>query len=439
MTGGEAFVPQGRALLTMLYDAAVGGAAPGPLTTAALRSVRPPPNGRVHLFAIGKAAPAMAAAAMTTPFALLEVAGVVIAPDRVTPPHDRLVTFASDHPLPAHRSHAAARLLADAATRVKADDLAVVLLSGGTSSLIAAPAPGLDESDIDALFALLIGSGLAIGAMNAVRKRFTRWGAGRLAVALAPARVVVLVMSDVAGDVPADIGSGPCTPDADSASEISALLDRAGLLTRLPPRLRTHLEDVVAGRAPETPKPGDDAFAHVSTRVIGSNRLAVDAIVDRARALSLSVESNEAPLSGDAAVAGTAIARELCVLAARGERVCVVWGGETTVRLGGVSSTRGGRCQELALAAARVFAAEQPSRHRVTLLAAGTDGRDGPTDAAGAFADRDVWDAIRHRGRDPAVDLALHASYDALDAAGALFRCGPTGTNVMDVVIGVVH
>lgn len=383
--------------------------------------------------------------------------GVVVAAESSPSPFGTLLALQGDHPLPGRHSFAAARRIGEAAAAIRGDDLVVVLLSGGASSLVAAPLQGIAESDLERLFTIVMDAGLDIGAMNAVRKRFTLWGAGRLALALVPARTQVLLMSDVPGDDPANVGSGPCSPDPSRVRDVIALLEQAELIDRIAPAMRHYLAAVARGILPETPKPGDPAFARVSARVIGTNSLALDAAVAHARALSLDVERMHAPLTGDAARCGHSIATSLLARAERGETGCVVWGGETTVRLssaaragtsrtprsesGGASVTRatGGRCQELALAAARTLSMSGPLAHTVTLLAAGTDGRDGPTDAAGAFADAEVWRNIEHRGLDPEAALARHESYAALNAAGALFRRGPTGTNVMDVVVALVE
>jgi glycerate-2-kinase len=332
-----------------------------------------------------------------------------------------------------------------------------VLLSGGASSLLAGPLRGMSEADLGHLFELLFGSGLDIRAMNAVRKRFTRWGAGRLALALAPARTHCFVISDVPGDEVADVGSGPCAPDPLTVREVIALLQSAGIFERIAPSMRAYLGAVARGLMPETPKAAHPAFAHVSTRLIGTNRLAVDAVVRCAASLSVRAERAATALEGDAARCGERIAETLLERARREAIGVIVWGGETTVQLtrapaftgrqlearGGIAAPgtppSGGRCQELALAASRLLAAAGETGRRVTLLAAGTDGRDGPTDAAGAFADGAVWEAIGAAGRDPALALTRHESYTALDGAGALLRRGLTGTNVMDVVIGVVE
>jgi hydroxypyruvate reductase len=199
---------------------------------------------------------------------------------------------------------------------------------------------------------------------------------------------------------------------------------------------------VQRGASPETPKPAHPAFSRVATRIIASNRLAVEAAVAGGRALSVAAEAAAEPIGGDAARCGVMLAETLMARAERGLEGCVVWGGETTVRLATAEArapVSGGRCQELALAAARRLAAGGDVARRVSLLAAGTDGRDGPTDAAGAFADAAVWSAITRSGRDPERALARHDSYAALDAGGALLRRGLTGTNVMDVVIGLVE
>jgi glycerate-2-kinase len=314
-----------------------------------------------------------------------------------------------------------------------------LLLSGGASSLLAAPVDGMAPNDLTALYALLLGSGLDIAAMNRIRKRFSRWGGGRLARALAPAPVRGFVVSDVIGDDLAAIGSGPCVPDPTTASEVRQLLEDARLWDRIPATARRLVTSSESGETAETPKPGDAAFARVTLEVIASNRLALEAAAKRAAELGLASVVAETPLAGEASTAGASVAATLLQHCPPSEipqpaRRCFIWGGETTVTLGEVPPGAGGRCQELALAAARALAGAPAG---LGLLAAGTDGRDGPTDAAGAVVDGDTWRAIAAAGRDPGHDLAAHDAYRALDAAGALLKVGLTGTNVMDVVIGI--
>ena len=445
--------PRGRALLVELYDAAVAGAAPGPLTTAALRDFDVRRGQRILVYAFGKAAHAMAGAATATLQKGLHTiaAGVVVAPEAHPSPYATISAMAGDHPIPGRQSFAAAHRIGEVAGGMRSDDVALVLISGGATSLIGAPLRGMSESDLVQLYRLLLGSGLDIREMNAVRKRFTRWGGGRLALALAPARTHALVISDVEGDDPADIASGPCTPDSYTARDVIAILQRTGLYDRIAAPMRDHLAGVLRGITPETPKRTHPAFAHVVTRVIGSNRLSTQAAAAHAKSLGLTVIDNGSVLDGDAARCGAALASSLLERAREGWRGCIVWGGETTVTLdarvtpahgvasAGAEPPRGGRCQELALSAARVLAEGGDAARHITLLAAGTDGRDGPTDAAGAFADATVWEAIRASGRAPDLALARHDSYAALDAAGALHRRGHTGTNVRDVVIAVLE
>jgi hydroxypyruvate reductase len=446
--------PSGRALLIDLYDAAVAGAAPGPLTTAALQHLEARAEQRLWLYAFGKAAPAMADAAV----AVLQhavrpmTAGVVVAPELAPSPHATITSLAGDHPLPGHRSFAAAQRIGELAAGMRSDDVALVLISGGATSLIGAPLRGMMEADLIHLYELLLGSGLDLREMYAVRKRFGRWGAGRLAVALAPARTVALLISDVESDDPADIASGPCSPDPNSVHDVIAILQRTGLYGRIAPSMREYLTAVARKTIPETPRATHPAFAHVSTRIIGSNRLSTEAAARRAAELSHAVVNHGSVLTGDAARCGATLASSLLERARDGWRGCVVWGGETTVQLGAGSpgahdgtggatagAPLGGRCQELALSASRVLAEGGEAARGITLLAAGTDGRDGPTDAAGAFADASVWEAIRASGRSPEHSLARHDSYVVLDAVGALHRRGHTGTNVRDVVIAVVE
>ena len=363
--------------------------------------------------------------------------GVVVGPGVGPSPDPALEYVQGDHPEPGTGSRRAADALGKAVERIPDRAEAWVLLSGGTSSLIAAPEPGLSPADLASLYRLLLGSGLDIRAMNQIRKRFSRWGGGKLARALAPARIRVYIVSDVIGDDLSAIGSGPCVPDPATALEVRQQLEQAGLWRRIPPAARSLVISTEAGSLPETPKPGDAAFARVTSELIASNRLALEAAARRAGELGLRPTVMEAPIAGEASIVGADLARILIRSGSSShdsvQPSCIIWGGETTVTLG-VSPGSGGRCQELALAAAQVL---RGSSDGVALLAAGTDGRDGPTDAAGAVVNGETWQAIIRAGRDPARDLAGHNAYPALDAAGALLRPGLTGTNVMDVVIGL--
>jgi glycerate 2-kinase len=435
-----------RELLAELYTVATAAVDPAPALRLRLRALDLRAPGRRWIIALGKAAAPMARSAVEV---LAErgaepVGGLVVGPSDDSAPHPALRVVRGDHPEPGPGSLAAAQALAETAALVAPDDEVWVLLSGGTTSLVGAPEEGLSPAELSGLYAVLLGSGLDITAMNRIRKRFSRWGGGRLARALAPARVRVYAVSDVIGDDLASIGSGPCVPDPTTAGELRRLLEDSKLWDRLPHPARRMVTAAEAGETAETPKPGDQAFARVSVELIASNRLALEAAAKRAAELGLAPVIAEAPLAGEAAAAGASVAALLLQHCGRGEipqpeggalvpRRCLIWGGETTVTLD-ASAGLGGRCQELALAAARELAGTGPE---TALLAAGTDGRDGPTDAAGAIVDGGTWNAIRGAGRDPERDLRAHDAYHALDAAHALLRPGLTGTNVMDVVIGI--
>ena len=426
------------ALLAELYAAATAAVNPGPALARRLAAL-PPGGASPWIIALGKAAYPMAQAAVEVLAArgAEPAGGLIVPPASSASPHPRLRVVPGDHPEPGPGSLAAADALGEVAAHASRGAEVWVLLSGGTTSLLGAPVGGITPAELTELYALLLGSGLDITAMNRIRKRFSRWGGGRLALALAPALVRVYVVSDVIGDDLASIGSGPCVPDPSTAREVRDLLERSRLWERIPESARRQVREASAGIKAETPKPGHPAFARVTLELIASNGLALEAAAKRAAELGLVPVVENPPLAGEASTAGTSVAATLLQDYAAGnilQRRCRIWGGETTVTLGEIAPGLGGRCQELALSAARVLAG---APRGVSLLAAGTDGRDGPTDAAGAIVDGNTWTAIAAAGRDPARDLEAHDSYRALDAAGALLRPGLTGTNVMDVVIGV--
>ncbi len=421
-----------------IFAAALAAAEPGAYTQQALaRSL--PTDGlqafRKHwIIAVGKAAPAMAQAALryTESNRLRVAGGIVVSPTRVSMPDAVLDMLAGDHPIPGDRSFAAAERLSHVAAQITPDDLALVLISGGASALIGAPVDGLTLDDLAALNALLLASGLDIERTNAVRKRFARWGAGRLAAAIAPAPVQPILLSDVPGDDPASIGSGPLSPDSYSAPEIEEILRGADMLHRLPPRIAAMLAALTAGDLPETLKPGSAIFHRVRAPMIGGNHAALTAAERHASSRHIGrVVLDVRPRVGDAAETGRAIARSL--LAAE-PGSCLLMGGETTVRLPDDHGL-GGRAQQMALAAAEILGA--PDAPPTAFLACGTDGRDGPTDAAGAIVTNESWRALAATGIDASAALARCDAHPALDAIRALIRTGLTGTNVGDVIVAL--
>lgn len=426
-----------RAILEQIFQGALAAVAPGPAVRRALEAVPLDPRCWMRLLALGKAAVPMATAAADV---LRERGirlrdGLVVDSRAVTLANPALRVVTGDHPVPGRRSAEAARAVERFTADGRPGDVVLVLLSGGTSSLVAAPVRGLAQTDIEAIHRLAMGAGLPIGAMNRLRRRFSRWAAGRLAGSLAPAELHVLAISDVPGDVFADIGSGPCSPDPDRAESLRQWLADTGLWQALPTAARAMLDAVVAGDLPDTPAQGDPVFDRVHPRIIAANADAMLGAREAAIRLGLRATTEPDPLRGDAAALGRHLGARLMEAPWLDHPECLIWGGETSIALPEDHAARGGRSQELALAAAEVLAAATGSYP--ALLAAGTDGVDGRGDAAGAVVDPLTWQRIVAAGRHPEADLQAHQSYDALDRAGALLRTGPTGTNVMDLVIAL--
>jgi len=439
-----------RGLAEQLYRAAVTGGDPYVATRRALQGASL--GARPWILAAGKAAIPMARGALDALAAHQRTAlgGLAItAEHEVTA--DPLQVVVGDHPVPGEGSQRAADAIASWLPLVQPGDDVIVLVSGGASSLMAAPVDGLSPAAMLDLFRGLHRAGAPIAVMNAFRKRVMRWGAGRLAMALSRARVTCLIASDVIGDDPAAIASGPCSGDPLTAADLVALAQRERLWGAIPDEVRQLLDRVLAGQAPETPKPGLPALDRVVPRIILGNRDALDAVVRAAGEWSLPVRVAPTPITGSAASLGRAIA-EAAVDARRSLaprtlaagslgvpcRLLLAWGGETTVAMAGGAHGVGGRAQELALAAAAALHERGAEGRGITILSAGTDGRDGPTDAAGAIVDGRTWVRLALAGLDPARALSGHDAYPALDAAGALLRTGLTGTNVNDVVLALI-
>lgn len=392
-----------------------------------LGSVAVPAGARLRVLAAGKAAAGMAAA-------LEEIAGdriaggLVVTKDGHGRPLSRLPLLEAGHPVPDERSEAAGRALLAAAANGAGDEVVVVLLSGGASSLLACPLPGLAAADVARTTSLLLGSGAAIDELNCVRKHLCDATGGRLARAAGGRSVVLLAISDVIGDRLDVIGSGPCTPDPTRYDDARAVLEARGLARAVPPAVRAHLEAGARGERAESAKAGEDCFARVHAVVVASNRDALLAAAAAARADGLRAVVLDPPLHGEAREAG----RRLAALAWATRApvpVLLLAGGETTVTLCGTG--RGGRSQELALAAAIGLAGHAGA----TLLAAGTDGTDGPTDAAGAVVDGGTLARAAARGARASDALARNDSHAFFEVEGGLLRTGPTGTNVMDLAL----
>jgi glycerate 2-kinase len=324
------------------------------------------------------------------------------------------------HPVPDERGVAGAARIADIAGAAGKDDLVLCLISGGASALLPLPASPITLQEKQQMTRLLLACGADIHELNAVRKHVSRIKGGQLARLAAPARVEALMLSDVIGDDLDTIGSGPTAPDASTFAYVAAILKKYALNDRIPPSIMERIAAGLRGEIAETPKPGDACFTRVRNSIVGSNRLALQAAARRARALGFRTTVLSSSIEGET----REIARMHAAIA-RDSRpgVCMITGGETTVTLKG--SGLGGRNQEFVLAAAIDIAGLSD----IVILSAGTDGSDGPTDAAGAIADGDTL----RRNPDAARYLAANDSYRYFESLGDLIITGPTNTNVMDI------
>ena len=385
------------------------------------------------LVAVGKAAPAMAAAACELLFNS-PAAAVAIHPPGV-PGTNRLASLGiealeADHPVPTGRNIEAAARVARAVVFMPTDGTLLVLLSGGASALLTLPADGLTLGDLAAVTRALLLAGAPIDELNAVRKHCERLKGGGLVRLASPRAVHALILSDVVGDRLDVIGSGPTAPDPTTYADALAVLERRGALG-VSRAVTDHLRRGVAGQLPETLKPGDPALALARNTIIGRNETALRAAEHHLASGGFNIIAVEREVTGEAAEVGRALARRLRAVPDADRPACILLGGETTVTVGEAAGV-GGRNQELALAAA----VELDGDPSLGVLAFATDGRDGPTDAAGAFVTGATAAAARERGLDLALALREHDSHPTLDGLGCLIRTGPTGTNVNDVAVG---
>ena len=419
-----------------IFDAALAAGDVRPLVTQALAEVAKPAHGRVLVVGAGKASGAMAAA-VEEAWGDRITDGVVAVKDGYTVPTRHVRLLEAGHPVPDERGAAAAQQIRALAESAAADDVVLVLVSGGGSALTPAPVPPITLGDKQAMTRLLLAAGATINQLNAIRKHCSLLKGGQLARAATPARVEALLLSDVVGDPLDVIASGPTTPDASTFAEALDILDRFALRERAPRLIVQRLEQGARGELPETPKAGDPLFARVRNTVIGNNALVVEAAAARARELGFTPHVLTRSLEGEAReMARQFVEMARALRAGRGPvapPACVIAGGETTVTVRGRG--KGGRCQEFALAAAL----DMEGLRDVAMLAAGTDGTDGPTEAAGAIVDGESAARARARGSDPVNSLAENDSHDLLAGTGDLVVTGPTNTNLLDLYLALVR
>ncbi|MGZ6243510.1 MAG: glycerate kinase type-2 family protein [Candidatus Binataceae bacterium] len=457
---GDASTLAGNSLarrdLTRIFAAAVSAVAPAHLIARALAGELAGAEkvpalladaSRIFLLAAGKAALGMATAlaARLGPkvhdaLAIIPSppaaggSGTQIASSDIA--NETIRVIAAAHPLPDASSERAGAAALEFASRAGPGDLLLLALSGGASALMAAPADPVTLADKIAINAALLGSGASIRELNVVRRHISAIKGGGLLRACGGARVLSLILSDVARNDLATIASGPTAADPTSFTDAVGVLKRRRLWGRAPEAIRERLERGAAGEIAETLKPDDPLLARVDNLVIGDNGIAVEAAAAAAAAAGYTVDRWR-ELYGEADDLGRALSAHLSAIASSaGAHVCVVAGGEPVVTIRGRG--RGGRAQQAALAMALELT-RLGREHRILALFAGTDGIDGPTEAAGAFVSPRTAERAREAGFDAAAALARNDAYPLFAGLGDLLITGPTGTNVSDIFIGLVN
>ncbi|TSA49952.1 glycerate kinase [archaeon] len=385
---------------------------------------------RIIVVGMGKASAGMASSLESLLGARI-TDGLVVTADGYRVPTRSVKVVEASHPVPDARGLASAQKIADLVDDAQEDDLVIVLISGGGSALLTLPSLGIVLDDLAATNELLLYSGAKIQEINTIRKHLSQLKGGQLAARAFPATVVALVLSDVPGDPLDVIASGPTVGDPTTYADTARILRHYGLWKRVPPSVRDRIERGLSGETPETPKSWDDMFARVTTTIIGSGLVAAEAALSEARELGYHALLLTTTLEGEAREVGkvlAAIARE----EVQHERplplpALIVAAGETTVTV--IGRGKGGRNQELALSAALGI----EGLSGAAIASVGTDGRDGPTDAAGAIVDGGTIPRLCEQGIDPYKSLADNDSYPALARSGDLIITGPTGTNVADL------
>ena len=374
---------------------------------------------RIHVIGAGKASASMARAVERLLGRRIS-GGLINIPEGVSGTLRRIQLHPCGHPIPDERGVEGAQRILEIARAAGPRDLLIALVSGGASALLPAPAPPLTLEEKRELTRQLLASGATIHEINAVRKHLSLIKGGQLAQAAFPATVITLLLSDVVGDDPGVIGSGPTVPDSSTVAEAERILEKYSI----PAPAGLH----------ETPKPGDPVLAHSRQLIVGSNKQAIAAAEICARELGYHTMVLSTTIEGEtreAAGMHAAIVREILASNRPLRRpACLLSGGETTVTVRG--SGLGGRNQEFVLAAILALGnAQDPGA--VTILSAGTDGIDGPTDAAGAIADQSTFARAAALGMAARRFLDDNNSYRFFEPLDALLKTGPTGTNVADV------
>lgn len=351
---------------------------------------------------------------------------------------DKIKVLEAGHPVPDEKGLRATEEIVKLVSRADEKTLIVCLISGGGSALLVSPYEGITLSEKRKITELLLKAGTTINELNAVRKHISKVKGGRLAEIAYPAAVISLILSDVISDRIDVIASGPLSPDRTTFDDALNVLEKYGLTDRVPKSILETSHKGTRGLLPETPKEGDRIFKNVENIIIGNNKRALDGAKANAESLGFQAEIISSEISGEAKEVGKLLAKKAIetsngLSGKHNKKVCLISGGETTVTVRG--NGKGGRNMELALS----FAIEIEGIDGITLLSAGTDGTDGPTDAAGAIVDGDTVTKAKAIGLNPEEYLMNNDSYTYFKKIDELIITGPTGTNVMDIQIMVIE
>jgi glycerate 2-kinase len=385
---------------------------------------------RILVIGAGKASAAMAQAVEKILGPRIHK-GVVVTKHGYVAPLRRIELLEGGHPLPDAEGIKGTKRILRLISNLDENDLVICLISGGGSALLVSPSSGISLKDIKELTDQLLRCGADIKEINTIRKHISQVKGGRLAQLAHPAYVITLILSDVIGSRLDSIASGPTAPDTTTFSDCLKVVKKYGLKDRIPPSILGHLKKGAQGKVEETPKPGSPIFKRVKNFIIGSNSLALEAARQKADALGFNAAILSRPVSGDTTRAAVKHARFAKRIQEKGDPVsppaCGISGGETTVKIRGKGL--GGRNQEFVLVGATKIAGSK----NIVMLSAGTDGTDGPTDAAGAICDGKTIERALQKGLDPVQYLDNNDSYRFFQKLGDLVKTGPTNTNVMDV------
>ena len=394
-----------------------------------------PRGGRIFIVGAGKAGAPMAAAVEEVVGDRIYRGIVVVKYGHLAPVHG-ITLLEAGHPVPDEAGVRAGEMICGLLDEAASNDLVICLLSGGGSALLPCPVPKVTLSDKQAVTNLLLESGADIGEINCIRKHLSLLKGGGLAKRAHPSRLLTLILSDVVDDPLDVIASGPSVGDPTTFADAMEIVSRYGLVDKTPHTVLDHLRDGALGKHPETPKPGDQVFKGVINLLVGTNDMALQASQNKARDLGYNSTVLSSTITGetrDAAADHAALAR---AIAETGQPLpppaCVLSGGETTVTIKGAG--KGGRNQEFALAAALGI----QDLEDTVILSGGTDGTDGPTDAAGAVADGTTVQRAREAGMDATEHLENNDAYPFFQKLGDLLMTGPTLTNVMDLRVTLV-